>query len=241
MNNTLSKVAIPTLLLLALLAGACRAAGGDRPEEGPPLSWTGVPEVDAVIRAMRVQDVAALAAMARYWEVTCPLELRPTTIREEPLCAALGLPPGATLEVLVLSPAWSQVVPRAAVPAFLRELLARHDYALYGVLKFGPNELLFHYAIFFKGTDTLDVDLSFILSGGQIVAVHNEAGDPARLPPPDEPGWLVPPRPCCSCPPAGPPAPVSSRASSGPCIPHRRPSGSPTGTCWWGPACCCCS
>ena len=195
MNHTLIKVAVRVLLLLALLAGACRDASGGRPTEDRPSPWTGVPEVDAVIRAVLARDVDALSAMVHYWEATCTPELRKTTIRGEPVCAALGLPPGARVEGMVLAPAWSQVVPRAEAPAFLHDLLARHEYALYGVLKFGPNEFKFDYWIVFKGTDTFDVDLGFILSGGQIVAVHNEATDPAEFPPPDEPHWLVPPRP----------------------------------------------
>lgn len=187
---------ILTVLLLALLAGACRAVGGGRPTEGPQLPRTGVPEVDAVIQAVRAQDLAALAAMVHYGEVTCTPELRKTTVRGEPPCAALGLPPGATLEAMGVSPRWSQVVPKGEVPAFLRDLLARHDYALYGVLKLPPDNVFFwDYVILFKGTDTPAVDLGFILTDGQILAVHYVATDPAELPPPDDPLWLVPPRP----------------------------------------------
>lgn len=188
---------VPTLSPIPSLLPSSPTAGVVSGAAGAPA--TGIPEVDAVIRAVLAQDRDALVAMARYTEVECIGA--PVGGGAPPLCSSVGAPEGSIIGTLPVSISETEYMPQDMVPHFFQERLSRSGFTFYGVLR--PERLpsaaylrpVAEYAVVCQARVTRGLDLAFHLLEGAIVAVQGFGTGALDLPAPDDPAWLVPPQP----------------------------------------------
>lgn len=182
------------------------------PKAGNPLSTdrtpdTGIPEVDALIRAVHTHDLDALDGMVRFEAVECISE--PRGIGAPPLCSSIGVPNGSIIEILPLSVLHAEYIVKSDASTTFQEWLQRYGLTFYGVLKPNQPSLTFRpgsagavpaYEVVFRGLrmsqpGVADFDFGFYLDEGAIVAVRKYVVGIVDVPAPGDPAWIVPPRP----------------------------------------------
>ncbi len=182
-----------TLLLLAAAGpisnGVARAGDG----------LTGITDVDRVIRATLARDAATLVELVGYTEASCSPD--GVGLGAPPGCSTLGVPPETVVRLLPVSISETEFMPERTVPAFIQNRLQQTRLAFYGVLRPAalPSaaflEPVAEYAVVFQITASPGEAFAFHLLGGRIVVIQGFGIGAHNLPAPDDPAWIVPPRP----------------------------------------------
>ena len=195
MHKTL-PIFLTTLTLL--FAVGCNGDSGSGPAGG---GTTGIPEVDAVIDAVRAQDSDAFAALVNYTGIQCVRE--PYGTGDPPRCADAGVPEGTVVETLPVVVCHAEYQLKPDVPSFL--LTRLEGFAFYGVLRPERHPLAYpsadrpwptpEYAVVFQEMRQPGFSIALHLAEGMIVAVSSFGACGPSLPASDDPTWAVPPVP----------------------------------------------
>ena len=173
------------------------------PARDAPLV-TGIPEVDAVIEAMRMGDIEELVAQVHFTDLECISE--PQGIGSPPLCSALGLPRGSVVALLPLIGSHLEYRPWWEAPEVFRSWVERSRLVFAGVLDPAHRGLAAPgnpWPVPERGVVCRDTPppaaglaepaVAFYLRDGEIVAVQVFGTGAATLPPSDDHAWLIPP------------------------------------------------
>lgn len=175
-----------------------------RPRHSGEVPTAGIPDVDAVIRAVLEFDADALAGLIEFTAVPCITE--PRGIGAPPPCSSVGQAAGTVVEVIPFMALHADYITRGEAAATFRDWL-EGDLAYYGVLKptqplnsFVPDKdgPLPGYGVAFRGPrraqpGAADFDYVFYLLDGRIVGARTYVVGLTDLPASDDPSWLIPP------------------------------------------------
>jgi hypothetical protein len=200
---------VPLLALLVAASIVCdsdddqsKASEGHSATPDDHVSNTGIPGVDAAVRAVREQDVDGLLAMTSYTEIQCIST--PQGGGAPPLCSSAGVTDDSIIEALSVVISETEYVPKARVAEFYRMRFATSGITFYGVfrpdrhpLDFSPDASLPvpDAAVVFRTPAAPDSTLALHLRDGSIIAVQGFGTGAAKLPATDDPAWVVPPEP----------------------------------------------